>query len=291
MSRRTVALVRAIPRTFAAQAIRSDPTKIIDQDLAERQHRGYCDILESILGRDNVIHVPTRDSLPDSLFVEDPVVVLRPKPIAIGLTVGASSRELEAEDLWDTLIKKCSVTVHHHGKNPRETLDGGDVLFTGLSYLVGISKRTSVAGAKRFAQLVGELHPSREVNFIKVPHGLHLKSICSMFGPTAVLASPACDESFLNDLKSKLKGMEIIQVPDAEAANCLWIRAFLSSDSKRTQDSLIIRKDFPQSAKMLRARAETMNIIKDENMIYECDMSEIGKADGALTCCSVIFEV
>jgi dimethylargininase len=281
--RRTVALVRALPRTFAQNAIRADPSKEINEKIAEEQHNTYCDILRTVLGESNVRQVPTRHELADSLFVEDTVVVLRNTKHAIGIKIGAESRREEAEDVWEVLRSDLGVTVHKE-KRQGETLDGGDVLYTGIGYIVGLSKRTSPAGAKRFGQLVHELDPKSSINFIKVPYGLHLKSICSMFGPNAIIVSKQCDSLFMNDLRQKSSGMSLIQVPDSDAANCVWIQQ--PAVGSAVHHSLIIRKDLPQSARILRQTAEELKIER----VYECDMSEIAKADGALTCCSVLVD-
>jgi dimethylargininase len=278
LSTKTVALVRDLPKTFAKHAIRSDQAKIISESLAKSQHKRYCDILETILGKGNVVTVPTRNELPDSLFVEDTVVVLRNSKHAIGLNIGVQERRAESMDVWDSLSEKFGFHVHR-AKSDKETLDGGDVLFTGSSYIVGLSKRTNVLGAKRFAQIVGQVQPSKNVEFILVPYGLHLKSICSICGPGCVVVAKDVNESFLNNLKAK-SNLEVLLVPDAEAANCLYITR---GDSKH----LILREDYPKSTAIIRAKSLSLGV----NEIYECNMSEIAKADGALTCCSILLDV
>ncbi|KAK1803358.1 hypothetical protein P4O66_004021 [Electrophorus voltai] len=59
------------------------------------------------------------------------------------------------------------------------TLDGGDVLFTGAEFFVGLSKRTN----RRGAEILADTFKDYAVSTVPVSHGLHLKSFCSMAGP------------------------------------------------------------------------------------------------------------
>jgi len=279
---RTVALVRQIPRTFAAHAVRSDWSKPINQALASKQHERYCDILGSVLGKENVIHVKTRDDLADSVFVEDTAVVLRQSKYTVATSIAVESRKGEAADVLDTFRSKCNHEVIN-GLESGEFLDGGDVLFTGKLFLIGVSKRTNMPGALKFAKIITALRPEIPVEFITVPFGLHLKSICSMFGNKAIIASSQCSQPFLAQLELKSKISDIILVPNPEAANCVWIQ--LTNQSK-AEDHIIVRKEFPHSLKILHENAKRLGI----DNIHDCEATEVSKADGALTCCSVIME-
>ena len=67
--------------------------------------------------------------------------------------------------------------------DPKATLDGGDVLFTGREFFVGISPRTNEAGARALAQTF----PEYPVTPILVPINLlHLKTCMSMAGPDII---------------------------------------------------------------------------------------------------------
>ncbi|KAI4880764.1 hypothetical protein NFI96_027236 [Prochilodus magdalenae] len=59
------------------------------------------------------------------------------------------------------------------------TLDGGDVLFTGREFFVGLSKRTN----RRGAEILADVFKDYAVSTVPVQGGLHLKSCCSMAGP------------------------------------------------------------------------------------------------------------
>ncbi|KAL7859070.1 hypothetical protein SRHO_G00142170 [Serrasalmus rhombeus] len=59
------------------------------------------------------------------------------------------------------------------------TLDGGDVLFTGREFFVGLSKRTN----RRGAEILADAFKDYAVSTVPVLGSLHLKSFCSMAGP------------------------------------------------------------------------------------------------------------
>uniref|UniRef100_A0A8C2CU84 Dimethylargininase n=1 Tax=Cyprinus carpio TaxID=7962 RepID=A0A8C2CU84_CYPCA len=59
------------------------------------------------------------------------------------------------------------------------TLEGGDVLFTGREFFVGLSKRTNQRGA----EILADTFKDYAVSTVPVQDALHLKSFCSMAGP------------------------------------------------------------------------------------------------------------
>ncbi|RLW05744.1 hypothetical protein DV515_00004889 [Chloebia gouldiae] len=62
------------------------------------------------------------------------------------------------------------------------TLDGGDVLFTGREFFVGLSKRTNQRGA----EILADTFKDYAVSTVPVHDSLHLKSFCSMAGPNLI---------------------------------------------------------------------------------------------------------
>ncbi|KAH0618454.1 hypothetical protein JD844_017674, partial [Phrynosoma platyrhinos] len=62
------------------------------------------------------------------------------------------------------------------------TLDGGDVLFTGREFFVGLSKRTN----RRGAEILADTFKDYAVSTVPVSDSLHLKSFCSMAGPNLI---------------------------------------------------------------------------------------------------------
>lgn len=92
------------------------------------------------------------------------------------------------------------------------TLDGGDVLFTGKEFFVGLSKRTN----RRGAEILADAFKDNAVSTVPVLHGLHLKSFCSMVGPglIAIGSSEAAQKAL--KVFEKLKDHMLISVSIAE---------------------------------------------------------------------------
>lgn len=269
------ALVRALPTSFASRALRSNATVAISQTLAETQHSKYCEILQSILGFKNVVHVPKQDEYPDSVFVEDTVVMCGRH--GISMTLGHESRRNECFPVIDTL-QQLGYSVLRDNMEGEATLDGGDVLFTGEMYLVGLSKRTNLKGFQNFARLVHSVANIR-VESITVPQsGLHLKSMCTMFGPETIVCG-LNNAEFTQELQRLTRVSQVFNVPDMDASNCL---SLLTPAGK---SCVVYRQDFPRSASILEAKSQELKI----DFTFPIDYSEMAKADAALTCCSVLL--
>ncbi|XP_067086555.1 N(G),N(G)-dimethylarginine dimethylaminohydrolase 1 isoform X2 [Osmerus mordax] len=146
----THAVVRAIPSSLAKEALR---TNNLDVDLAKAQleHEVYVNVLKQKLGLE-VIELPADESLPDCVFVEDAAVVCG--DTALITRPGAESRRKETEAIRQALKQLDLNIVEMTDENA--TLDGGDVLFTGREFFVGLSKRTNQKGAEILADAFKE---------------------------------------------------------------------------------------------------------------------------------------
>jgi len=153
--------------------------------------------------------------------------------------------------------------------DPNATIDGGDVLFTGREFFVGLSTRTNIAGARGLAAAFPE-YPCTPV---KVSGDLHLKSLVTMAGPDIILVSKTKNaEDVLKRMEKEATFQyQILRVPDKEAANCLYINGTLIHRSP---------EEFPESAKVFEELACDK---------LDLNMSEMAKAQGALTCCSILI--
>ncbi|MAT53699.1 MAG: dimethylargininase [Saprospirales bacterium] len=224
--------------------------------LAEKQHEEYEDALRK-LGCE-LVRAPDLPDYPDSVFVEDCAVVF--DELALITRPGAESRRAEAVSLEDVLEPYRKL---HYIETPG-TLDGGDVLQLGKRVLVGLSGRTNRAG---FEQLHALLTPlGYMVEGVVVRECLHLKSAVTQVGEKTVLLNP----DWVDPLY--FEGMEIIEVhPDEpEAANALLIG-----------DTVIYPADFPFTALRLAEAGIELLLV---------DNSEVLKAEGGVTCCSVVFD-
>ncbi|XP_060058255.1 N(G),N(G)-dimethylarginine dimethylaminohydrolase 1 isoform X2 [Erinaceus europaeus] len=142
----THAVVRAPPESLVQHALRSAKGGEVDFARAERQHQLYVDVLGSKLGL-QVMQLPADESLPDCTFVEDVAVVC--EETALITRPGAPSRRKEVDMMKEALAKLQLNIVEMKDENA--TLDGGDVLFTGREFFVGLSKRTNQRGAEILA--------------------------------------------------------------------------------------------------------------------------------------------
>src|ERR1700686_1262473 len=112
--------------------------KPIDLSIAQEQHLAY----EKLLGKlgPRVLSLPAEPSLPDSMFVEDPAIVL--DELAVILPLGTETRRREAPWLAQGLAKFRKLAyVQLPGAG-----EGGDVLRIGRKLYAGFSTRTNAEG-------------------------------------------------------------------------------------------------------------------------------------------------
>jgi dimethylargininase len=228
----------------------------IDIAAATAQHERYAQCLVS-LGV-CVIALPAEPEMPDAVFVEDPVIVL--DEVAIVARAGAESRRGEAEGLARALAPFRPL---RYLKGPA-TLEGGDVLRVDRDIFVGLSPRTNDEGVR---QLAAELAPfGYDVHPIAVRGALHFKTACSYIGDNTLLVNRA----WLDD--AALEGYSLLDVAGDEpwAANALLIGK-----------TVLLPAGFPHTEAKLRDAGFSVQTI---------DVSELQKAEGSVTCMSVIFE-
>ena len=135
-------------------------------------------------------------------------------------------------------------------------------------YLSVYSQRTNSAA---FEQL-SRLFPAR-VFAIPVAAGLHLKSVLSAIDEDTLLvagnaAARAMGQRILASFPPNHQ-KQMVEVPDAVAANVV-----------RVGQTLLIQDAYPRSEHILLELAKSLSL-----SCVKLDMSELIKADGALTCC------
>jgi dimethylargininase len=228
----------------------------IDVGLAERQHLAYERCLAD-LGC-SVASLPAEPGLPDSVFIEDVAIVL--DELAVVTRPGAPSRRAETTSVAAALAPWRPLAW----LEPPGTLDGGDVLVLNRSVYVGRSLRSDEAG---YGQL-RELLAPRGYAVVPVPVSgcLHLKSAVTALPGDRLLVNPAWVDA------ARFEGCEILEVDPAEprAANALRVGGKIL---------------FPAGFGRTCARLEQAGI-----GVVAVDVSELAKAEGAVTCCSLVFE-
>jgi dimethylargininase len=250
------ALTRRVSPNFAACELTFLDRQPIDIAKAIEQHRAYEACLAD-LGV-HVISLPADPSFPDSVFVEDPAVVL--DEVAIVTRPGAESRRGETDSIAEAL------SPFRDLRRIREpaTLEGGDVVRVGKTLYVGLSRRTNREG---IAQLADLLKPfGYGVVPVEVQGCLHLKSGACWAGGDVILANHKwIDAKAFRDFK-------IIDVADDEPS---------AADVLPIGNKLLIPSSF----------AHTREILESSGFdVLPIDVSELQKAEAGVTCMSLLFE-
>jgi dimethylargininase len=251
-----VALTREISAAIARCELTHRERVAIDVTLARAQHASYEACLREAGCR--VERLDAGVDMPDSLFIEDAAIVF--DEVAIITRPGAASRRAETAGVADALR---TYRPLHHMASPG-TADGGDVLVVGRQVFVGRSSRTNDAGID---DLRHALTPyGYDVTAVEVRGCLHLKSAATAVGENLLLINPEWLAS------SPFAQFDHIDVHSDEpsAANALRIR-----------DQIIYPTLFPRTLERLERRGLCVRTV---------DASEVAKAEGAVTCCSLIFE-
>jgi len=244
-----IALTRGVPSTINRCELTHVERTPIDADRARAQHDEYERALES-LGC-TIVRVPTADEFPDSVFIEDAAIVV--DEVAVITRPGAESRRGETAAVADALRNYRELRFIE----PPATIDGGDVLCIGKRVYVGVTPRSNADGVRQLRDALAPFGYS--VDAVPVRDALHLKTAVTQVGENAVLINRAWVDGF--------DEYERIDVhPDEPfAANAL-----------RIGESLIYASSFPRT----RERLKNVTVV---------DASELAKAEGGVTCCSIVF--
>ena len=252
----TIAITREISPRFAECELTHIERTPIDLELARRQHRAYVRMLRE-LGCD-VTELPAEADLPDSVFVEDTAFIL--PEVAVITRPGADSRKPET----DSIVRALTPLIRMVCIQEPATVDGGDVLVLGKRIFIGLSTRSNQEAVDQLNDRLAKYGYS--VTGIRLHDCLHLKSAVSRVDEKTLLINKNwADPSYF-------EGFDLIGVDPSEpqAANCLPIGR-----------SIIFPSAFPKTAARLEARGYQVMML---------DVSELAKAEGAVTCCSLILQ-
>ena len=249
----------AITRPVSPAIDRCELTNIervpIDLNRAIAQHHAYEEALKA-LGLE-VLALPEEPDLPDAVFVEDAAVVL--DECAIITRPGADSRKPETESVARALAPYRKLyPIQAPG-----TVDGGDVLVVGKHIWVGLATRSNRSAIEQMQAFLGPY--GYAVEGVPVSGCLHLKSAVTQVGRETLVINPAWVE------RAAFAGMQFIEVDPGEpyAANALLIG-----------ETMLYQPAYPRTLARLEAAGLQAKLV---------DQSELAKAEGALTCCSLIF--
>jgi len=250
------AITRAVSPAIVDCELSFIPRQPIDLQIAREQHHSYEQLLEKLGAC--VVSLAAEPDLPDSMFVEDPAIVL--DELAVILPLGTESRRLEAASLAEAISKFRTLAYVALPGN----LEGGDILRIGRKLFVGVTKRSNAEGLRQLAAILVPHH--YEVIPVRVTGCLHLKSAVTCLGRQTLLANRAWFDP------APFSGCEWIDVDPAEphAANALALG-----------NTIIFPASFPRT----RARVEAQGFD-----VTPLDISELQKAESGLTCSSLIFQ-
>jgi len=251
-----IALTRAVSASLADCELTHLPREPIDVARARRQHEAYEQTLVGLGCR--VERLPELPACPDAVFVEDVAVVVDEH--AVITRPGAASRRAETASAAEELAAfRTLTTVSDPG-----TLDGGDVLRLGRRVFVGRSSRSNDAGVEA---LRGALEPfGYSVQSVEVRGCLHLKSAATEVASGVVLVNPAWVDPRM------FGAVRTVEVDPREP---------LAANGLRVGNALLHGAGFPGT----RRRLEALGL-----QVVPIDLSELAKAEGAVTCCSIVFQ-
>src|ERR1700731_351111 len=225
----------------------------VDVPLAQAQHAAYADAL--VASGWMIRQVPAAEDCPDSVFVEDAVVVC--EDLAVLTRPGAPGRRPEVAGV-EMIVESLGLRTARI-REPG-TLDGGDVLQAGSTVYVGRGGRTNGEGIRQLRALLAAPRPT--ANGGPLGNVLHLKS--------AVTALP--DGTFL--LLPALVPAELFPAvrPVTEEGG--------SHVVPLGGDRVLIAASAPRTAGLLEDLGFTPVVV---------DVSEFEKLEGCVTCLSVLL--
>lgn len=249
------AITRAISSAMQDCELTHMDRQALDLDRARQQHEAYNQVLRDLAV--DVIELPEQASLADSVFVEDTALVF--DEVAIITHPGAISRRPETRSIADALEPHRPLS---YIKAPA-ILDGGDVLTIGKAVYVGLSSRSN---SEAVMQLQQHLQPfGYIVHGLEMGKCLHLKTAVTALNDQTVLLNPDWVDADL------FSSYNIVKTHPDEP---------FGANVVRVGDSLLYGAGYPNTQATIEALGHNVRVV---------DMSELAKAEGAVTCCSLLF--
>lgn len=249
---RKVVLVRLPASNLAEGLVTHIKRKKIDLDLADEQWDNYVDALSA--NGWTPIEVAPAVSMPDSVFIEDTVVLFG--RTAVIASPGAHARRGETADV-ELAVRELG--MHAERITLPGTLDGGDVLKVGATVYVGRGGRTNAEGIRQLRSLVAPL--GYTVAAVPMSKALHLKSaVTALPDGTVIGYPPLVDDVTIFD--------RFLPVPEASGAHVVVLSA----------DTVLMAASAPRSAALIADLGYT---------VVTVDISEFEKLEGGVTCLSV----
>lgn len=249
---RRIALVRLPAANLADGQVTHIVRSVIDAEKADTQWDNYVATL--IENGWDTIEVPVAAEAPDSVFVEDAVVIFG--DTAVLTSPGHESRRGEIAGVEDT-VRELGLRIARI--ELPGTLDGGDVLKVGSTVYVGRGGRTNADGIRQLRGIVAPL--GYTVVTVPVTKVLHLKSgVTALPDGTVIGYPPLVDNPELFD--------RFLPVPEESGVAVVVL----------DDDTVLMAESAPKSAALIADLGYT---------VVTVDISEFEKLEGCVTCLSV----
>ncbi|HEX7705260.1 MAG TPA: arginine deiminase family protein [Thermoanaerobaculia bacterium] len=246
-----IAITRDVSPSIERCELTHVERSVIDYERACLQHERYRELLSSLGCR--MITIDADPGFPDSVFVEDAAIVL--DDLAVITRPGAESRRGETSAVAVALAPFRKLV---HIEAPA-TLDGGDVLVLDDRIFVGLSDRSNHAAIDQLRRLTG-----RAVTAVVMSDCLHLKTAITQVSRNQLVVNRAWVDV------APFEGWELIDVAPGEP---------FGGNAVLLGDVVV----YPAAYGDTRRRLEERGI---EVRTVEAD--ELAKAEGGVTCCSLL---
>jgi len=248
------AIIRDVSPAIAACELTHIAREPIDLARARAQHRAYEEALADAGAI--VERLDASAEMPDAVFVEDIAVVF--DEVALITRPGAASRRAETPAIAAALAAHRPLATIE----APATVDGGDVLVVGRDVFVGLSTRTNDEAVVQMQRILGPL--GYRVHATAVRGCLHLKSAATALDSSTLLVN----REWIDPCAFARFALVDVDAREPHAANAL-----------RLDDRVVFPSAFPRTADRVAACGYRLAIV---------DASELAKAEGAVTCCSLI---
>lgn len=250
---RRIAIVRMPSSRLAEGELTHQQRVPVDIDLADAQWEAYG---EALRGEGfTPVDVPPADELPDSVFIEDALVIIGGS--AVVTRPGAESRMPEI-DAAEQTARELGLRIERIVEPG--TLDGGDVLAIGGVLYVSSGGRTNAEGIRQL-RAIARRH-GRDVVAVPVTKALHLKSAVTALPDGTVIGHP----SLIDDVSM---WNSFLAVPEVEGGHVVVL----------SDDAVLMAASAPQTAELIRSLGYR---------VVTVDISEFEKLEGCVTCLSVL---
>ncbi|MEO7349843.1 MAG: dimethylargininase [Terrimesophilobacter sp.] len=249
---RRVALVRLPAANLADGQVTHIARSMVDAEKADEQWDAYVAAL--IENGWDTVEVPVASEAPDSVFVEDTVVIFG--DTAVIMSPGHDSRRTEIAAVEET-VRELGLRVS--SIELPGTMDGGDVLKVGATVYVGRGGRTNGEGIRQLRAIVYPL--GYTVVAVPVTKVLHLKSGVTALPDGTVLGyPPLVDSPEIFD--------RFLAVPEPEGVAVVVL----------SEDTVLMSTSAPQ----------TIDLVTELGYrVVAVDITEFEKLEGCVTCLSV----